>query len=77
MEFNNKFKAIPPKNTDFKPKKVTAPTIEKPDIVAPSVFANNNILNTKPKANNSFQIGVPDNFLQFIKNREIKNTDFN
>lgn len=63
MEFNHKFKAIPPKNTDFKPKKVAPPTTpEKPNIVAPSVFANTNILNTKPKPNNSFQIGVPDNF---------------
>ncbi len=61
MEFTPKFKAIPPKNTDFKPKKVTSPITEKPNIVAPSVFTNTNILNTKTKANNSFQIGVPDN----------------
>ncbi len=68
IEFNPKFKAIPPKNTNFKPKKVTAPiTPEKPNIVAPSVFTNTNILNTKPKVNNSFQIGVPDNFSMIPK----------
>jgi hypothetical protein len=73
MEFNSKFKAIPPKNMDFKPKKVTAPIIEKPDIVAPSVFTNINILNTKPKVNNSFQIGVPDNKFSMVPKKEFVN----
>ena len=72
MELNTKFKAIPPKNSDFKPKKVTAVTPEKPDIVAPSVFTNTNILNTKPKVNNSFPIGTPDNF-SMIKKKEFVN----
>jgi len=73
MEFNPKFKAIPPKNTDFKSKKVSAATPEKPDIIAPNVFSNTNILNTKPKANNSFQIGIPDNKFSMIKKKEFVN----
>lgn len=73
MEFGSKFKAIPPKNIDFKPKKITAPIIEKPNIVAPSVFTNTNILNTKPKPNNSFQIGVPDSKFSMITKKEFIN----
>lgn len=68
IESNTKFKAIPPKNTNFKPKKVTAPPPEKPFIVAPSVFTNINILNTKPKPNNSFQIGATSTFSMVPKN---------
>ena len=60
-EFSTKFKAIPPLNTDFKPKKISPQTPENKDIKTPSVFTNINILNTKPKVDNSFQIGVPDN----------------
>jgi hypothetical protein len=73
IELGPKFKAIPPKNTDFKPKKVAAPiTPEKPNIVTPNVFANTNILNTKSKPNNSFQIGLPDNF-SMIQKKEFVN----
>ncbi len=68
IESNIKFKAIPPKNTDFKPKKVTPATPENPDIVAPSVFTNINILNTKPKVNNSFQIGGTSGISMVPKN---------
>ena len=67
IELNTKFKAIPPKNSDFKPKKVTPTTPEKPAIVAPNVYTNTNILNTKPKVNNSFPIGTPDDFSMFKK----------
>lgn len=67
-EFSTKFKAIPPLNTNFKSKKVVAPAPESPNIIAPNVFTNTNILNTKPKVNNSFQIGVSNNFSMLPKN---------
>ncbi|MBX9808386.1 MAG: hypothetical protein K2X95_11385, partial [Flavobacteriaceae bacterium] len=61
-EFNTKFKAIPPLNVKPKPKKETLPPpTDLPKIVTPNVFTNTNILNTKPKADNSFQIGTPEN----------------
>jgi len=67
IEFKSKFKAIPPMNTDIKPKKVSAPPIENPIIIAPNILKNTNILNLKPKADNSFQMGVNDNFSMIIK----------
>ncbi|WP_291102189.1 MULTISPECIES: hypothetical protein [unclassified Flavobacterium] len=67
-EFSTKFKAIPPLNTNFKPKKVVAPTPETPAIIAPNVFVNTNILNTKPKKDNSFQMGGTNNFSMVPKN---------
>ena len=61
-EFNTKFKPIPPLNTKPKPKKETLPPpTDLPKIVAPNVFTNTNILNTKPKVDNSFPIGAPEN----------------
>ena len=53
-EFNTKFKAIPPIN---KPKKVVAPPQDAPKIIPPNVFNNTNLNNTKPKPDNSFQMG--------------------
>lgn len=64
-EFNTKFKAIPPLNV--KPKTETVPPsdvpkLDMPKIVAPNVFKDTNILNTKPKADNSFQMGIRSGF---------------
>ena len=67
IEFNAKFKAIPPKNTTFKPKKISATPAENPVIIAPNVLKNTNILNLKPKADNSFQMGVSNNFSMITK----------
>jgi hypothetical protein len=64
-EFNTKFKAIPPLNTKVKPKKETLPPpppLNLPKIVAPNVLKETNIFGTKPKPNNSFQMGVTKNF---------------
>ena len=72
IEFNSKFKAIPPKNTTFKPKKVSVPPAENPVITAPNILKNTNILNLKPKANNSFQMGVNNNF-SMINKKEFVN----
>ena len=66
IEFNSKFKAIPPKNTNFNPKIISAQP-ENPVIVAPNILNNTNILNLKPEADNSFQMGVNNNFSMIIK----------
>ena len=55
VEFNTKFKAIPPLNTKLKTKKETASDLNLPKIIAPNVFV------TKPKPNNAFEIGTPEN----------------
>ncbi len=61
-EFNAKFKAIPPLNLKPKPKKEPLPPpTDLPKNVAPNILQNTNIFNTKPKVDNSFQIGVPEN----------------
>ena len=61
-EFNSKFKPIPPINIKPKPKKETVPPpADLPKIVAPNILNNTNIFNTKPKVDNSFQIGIPEN----------------
>jgi hypothetical protein len=64
-EFNTKFKVIPPLNVKPEDKKVAIPPedLPKPEaskIVTPNVFTDTNIYNTKPKVNNSFQMGVKD-----------------
>ncbi len=68
IESNTKFKAIPPLNTSVKPKKEIPKIPEKPSIPVPNVFANINILNTKPKPNNSFQMGKTNPFSMIQKN---------
>lgn len=61
-EFNPKFKAIPPLNVKPKPKKeTTPPPADLPKIVTPNILDNTNIFNTKPKVDNSFEIGSPEN----------------
>lgn len=61
-EFNSKFKPIPPINIKPKPKKETVPPpTDLPKIVAPNILKNTNFFNTKPKVDNSFQIGIPEN----------------
>jgi hypothetical protein len=75
-EFNNKFKAIPPINTKEKPKKETLPALpplDIPKIVTPNVFNNTNILNTKPKVDNSFQVGGPDNHFSMTPTNKFVN----
>lgn len=60
-EFSKKFKAIPPLNikltTPKETKKDSLPPIDLPKIITPNVFNN-----SKPKSNNSFQMGVNNNF---------------
>lgn len=77
-EFNTKFKAIPPLNVKEKPKKETLPApppLEAPKIVTPNVFKDTNILNTKPKADNSFQMGVSSGFTMTPTNKFVNPGD--
>ena len=53
----NPLKVKPKKDID---PKLNAPKFELPKIVAPNIFKETNIFGTKPKVNNSFQIGVPE-----------------
>jgi hypothetical protein len=77
-EFNTKFKAIPPLNTKEKPKKETLPApapLDIPKIVTPNVFKDPNILNTKPKADNSFQMGLSSGFSMTPTNKFVNPGD--
>lgn len=64
VDFNSKTLRIPP--LKVKPKKEVVPQtkvskFDVPKIVAPNVFKETNIFGTKPKPNNSFQMGIPEN----------------
>lgn len=66
IEFNTKFKTIPPLNVKVKPKKEILPKTDLqkfnlPKIVAPNVFKETNIFGIKTKPDNSFEIGIPEN----------------
>lgn len=66
-EFSTKYKAIPPLNVIVKPKKelpppADLPKTEAPKIVTPNILKETNIFNTKPKVDNSFEMGVKKPF---------------
>jgi hypothetical protein len=66
FDSNIKFKPIPPTNTKPKikkdiPPRSDFPKLDLPKIVAPNVFKETNIFNTKTKPNNAFEIGTPEN----------------
>lgn len=70
IEFSPKFKPIKPIKVTPKKEPETPPKItsfEKPKIVAPNIFKETNIFGTKPKPNNSFAIGVPENTFSMTK----------
>ncbi|MBP6758664.1 MAG: hypothetical protein KA133_05380, partial [Flavobacterium sp.] len=75
VEFNTKFRVIKPQTTTVKPKKdipppANLPKLDIPKIVAPNVLKETNIFGTKPKPNNSFEIGTAENhFSMTPKNR--------
>lgn len=75
VEFKPKFRAIKPQTTTAKPKDdikppTNLPKLDIPKIVAPNVLKETNIFGTKPKPNNSFEIGTPENhFSMTPKNR--------
>ncbi len=68
IEFKPQFTPIKPKTGIVKPKSendipppTNLPKLELPKIVAPNVLKETNIFGTKPKPNNSFEIGTPEN----------------
>lgn len=67
IDSNVKFKPIPPQNAIIKPKKENLPPpsdfqkLNFPKIIAPNIFKETNIFGTKPKPNNSFQLGIAVN----------------
>jgi len=75
-EFNSKFKVIPPLNVKPKTETTPPPDVPKldiPKIVAPNIFTETNIFNTKAKPNNSFQIGLPENSFSMTPNNKFVN----
>lgn len=80
-EFNSKFKSIPAINN--KPKKELPPPeeqpktkifkLEIPKIESPNVLKETNIFGTKPKSNNSFEIGTPENHFSMTPNTKFVN----
>lgn len=68
IEFKPQFTPIKPKTGIVKPKSekdipppTNLPKLELSKIIAPNVLKETNIFGTKPKPNNSFQIGIPEN----------------
>jgi hypothetical protein len=76
-EFNSKFKPIPPANVKPKQKNEAAPLEAKlPKIVAPNILKETNIFGTKPKADQSFEIGkTTSTFSMIIKDQFVKPGD--
>jgi len=74
-EFNTKFKSIPPINIKPEEKKPALPAKDSPKIITPNVFNDTNILNTKPKVNNSFQMGVTNGFSMTPTNKFVNPGD--
>lgn len=75
-EFNGQFKGIPPLKVSPKPnpKKETAPPpVNLPKIVAPDLVKETNIFGTKPKPNNSFEIGTPENHFSMTPTNKFVN----
>ncbi|WP_281336112.1 hypothetical protein [Flavobacterium eburneipallidum] len=78
-EFNIKFKPIKPQKTIVKPKEkkdippsINLPKLDIPKIVAPNVFKETNIFGTKPKPNNAFEIGTPENHFSMIQKNKFE-----
>ena len=73
-EFSKKFKAIPPLdiklNTKKEIKKDSLRPVDLPKIITPNVFDN-----SKPKPNNSFQMGVKNGFSMNPKNKFVNPGD--
>lgn len=78
-EFSNKFKVIKPQTTTVKPKEkkdipppTNLPKLNIPKIVAPNVLKETNIFGTKPKPNNAFEIGTPENHFSLTQKNKFE-----
>ena len=80
IEFKPQFKPIKPQTTTAKPKKekdipppTNLPKLDLPKIVAPNVLKETNIFGTKPKPDNSFEIGTPENHFSMTPTQKFVN----
>ncbi len=80
IEFKPQFKAIKPKTNTVKPtqeKDIPPPTnvpkLDVPKIVAPNAVKETNIFGTKPKPNNSFEIGTAENHFSMTATNKFVN----
>jgi hypothetical protein len=80
IEFKPQFKPIKPQTATAKPKKekdipppTNLPKLDLPKIVAPNVLKETNIFGTKPKPNNSFEIGTPENHFSMTPTQKFVN----
>ena len=80
FDSNIKFKPIPPQNDVVNPKKkneipppTNLPKLDLPKIMAPNVLKETNIFGTKPKTNNSFEIGTPENHFSMTPTHKFVN----
>ncbi len=80
FEYKPKFKGIKPQTSTVNPKKeneipppTDLPKLDLPKIVAPNVLKETNIFGTKPKPNNSFEIGTPENHFSMTPTHKFVN----
>jgi hypothetical protein len=80
IEFKPQFKAIKPKTNTVKPKEekdipppTNLPKLDIPKIKTPNVLAETNIFGTKPKTNNSFEIGTAENHFSMTPTNKFVN----
>lgn len=73
VEFSPKFKPIAPVKNKTKKEKTAPlpvlpnlPKLDLPQIKTPNIFKETNIFGTKPKPNNSFQMGLPENSFSLV-----------
>jgi hypothetical protein len=82
IEFKPQFKAIKPKTNTVKPKQekdipppTNLPKLDIPKIITPNVFKETNIHNSKPKVDNSFEMGLRSGFSMTPTNKFINPGD--
>lgn len=80
IEFKPQFKAIKPKTNTVKPKEdknipppTNLPKLDIPKIKAPNALTETNIFGTKPKPNNSFEIGTAENHFSMTPTNKFVN----
>lgn len=80
IEFKPQFTPIKPKTGIVKPKSendirppTNLPKLDIPKIVAPNALKETNIFGTKPKPNNSFEIGTPENHFSMTPTNKFVN----
>lgn len=76
VEFNNKFKGIPPVNTKPKPeKKETPPDTNLPVIIPPNIYKSPDIIQSPPNPISDYKIGTKSEISMIPKNEFINPGD--